>query len=56
MARTLRTEVVGQWKEETLSRVPQDSSKFPTFKVAPQDVLEVVYKKLAGGNYKHMCP
>jgi len=34
-------------------RAPQGESPWPTFKNAPPDVLEVVYKKLADGSYAH---
>jgi methionyl-tRNA formyltransferase len=54
LAGTLMTETVQMWKEKKIIRMPQGESDFPTFKVAPPEVLEVVYEKLARGTYKHM--
>jgi methionyl-tRNA formyltransferase len=54
LAGTLMTETVQMWKEKKITRIPQGKSNFPTFKVAPPEVLEVVYEKLARGTYKHM--
>jgi methionyl-tRNA formyltransferase len=53
MAGTLMTEAVGMWKRGEITRTPQGESQLPTFKVAPPEVLDVVYKKLAEGTYRH---
>lgn len=53
MAGTLMTEAVGMWKRGEMTRTPQGESELPTFKVAPPEVLEVVYRKLAEGTYGH---
>ena len=42
----------GEWGA---MRQPQGDSKWPTFKNAPEDVLEVVRKKLADETYAHYC-
>lgn len=54
LAGTLMTETVQMWKENRIIRIPQGESTFPTFKVAPTEVLEVVYEKLSRATYKHM--
>ncbi len=41
---------MGQWNE---MRKPQGESDHPTFRNAPDDVLEVVYKKLEEQTYAH---
>lgn len=53
MAGTLMVEAVSMWKEGSIVRKPQVKSEFPTFRVPPREVLEVVYKKLEEGTYKH---
>ena len=53
MAGTLMTEAVTMWKRGEMTRTPQGESALPTFKVAPPEVLEVVYRKLAEGTYRH---
>jgi len=53
MAGTLMVEAVTMWKEGSIVREPQGSSEFPTFRVPPREVLQVVYKKLGEGTYKH---
>ncbi|MBD3207365.1 hypothetical protein GF319_13620 [Candidatus Bathyarchaeota archaeon] len=53
MAGTLMVEAVTMWKEGSISRTPQGDSEFPTFRVAPPEVLEVVHKKLRDRFYKH---
>jgi methionyl-tRNA formyltransferase len=53
MAGTLMTEAVTMWEKDEMTRTPQGESALPTFKVAPPEVLEVVYRKLAEGTYKH---
>ena len=53
MAGTLMTEAVTMWRRGEVSRTPQGESGLPTFKVAPPEVLDVVYRKLAEGTYKH---
>jgi methionyl-tRNA formyltransferase len=53
MAGTLMTEAVGMWRRGAITRTPQGESGLPTFKVAPPEVLEVVYRKLAEGTYRH---
>jgi hypothetical protein len=40
----------GQWPR---MRKPQGHGEHPTFKNAPEEVLEVVYKKLADQTYAH---
>ncbi len=40
----------GQWNE---MRRPQGESEHPTFRNAPDEVLEVVYKKLEEQTYAH---
>jgi len=53
MAGTLMVEAVTMWKEGSITRTPQGESEFPTFRVAPPEVLEVVHKKLDEEVYKH---
>lgn len=53
MAGTLMVEAVTMWKEGTITRIPQNKSEYPTFRVPPQEILEIVYKKLREGTYKH---
>lgn len=53
MAGTLMTEAVGMWLKGDITRTPQGESGLPTFKVAPPEVLDVVYRKLAEGTYRH---
>jgi len=53
MAGTLMSEAVGLWKEGRFVRTPQGESELPTFKVAPPKVLDVVYRKLREGTYRH---
>jgi hypothetical protein len=43
---------VDQWTKGTLMGTPQPVGK-EALKVAPPDVLDVVYKKLRDGTYKH---
>jgi methionyl-tRNA formyltransferase len=52
-AGTLMTEAVTAWKNNSLVRTPQGESKYPTFRVPPADVMEVVYQKLRDQTYKH---
>ena len=52
-AGTLMTEAVTAWKNNSLVRTPQGESKYPTFKVPPPEVMEVVYQKLRDQTYKH---
>ena len=47
------TEAVTAWKNNSLVRTPQGESKYPTFRVPPADVMEVVYQKLRDQTYKH---
>jgi len=53
MAGTLMTEAVGMWRKGDITRTSQGENGLPTFKVAPPEVLEVVYRKLAEGTYRH---
>ena len=53
MAGALMTEVVTMWRKDEITRTSQGESELPTFKVAPPEVLEVVYRKLAEGTYRH---
>jgi methionyl-tRNA formyltransferase len=53
MAGTLMVAAVTMWKENSIIRKPQGKSEFPTFRVPPREVLQVVYKKLEEGTYKH---
>lgn len=53
MAGALMTEAVTMWKKGEMTRTPQGESALSTFKVAPPEVLEVVYRKLAEGTYRH---
>jgi methionyl-tRNA formyltransferase len=53
MAGTLMTEAVDIWRRGEITRTPQGESGLPTFKVAPPEVLDVVYRKLAEGTYRH---
>ncbi len=53
MAGTLMTEAVTMWRKGEVTRMPQGEGALPTFKVAPPEVLEVVYGKLADGTYRH---
>ena len=52
-AGTLMTEAVTSWKNNSLVRTLQGESKYPTFRVPPADVMEVVYQKLRDQTYKH---
>lgn len=54
MAGKLMTEAVEMWKNRKITRIPQGESALPTLKVAPPEILKVVYEKLAKGTYKHM--
>jgi methionyl-tRNA formyltransferase len=49
----LMTEAVTAWKKGELTRTPQGDSNLPTFKVPPDEVMEVVFKKLRDQTYKH---
>ena len=40
----------GRWHE---MRHPQGESEYPTFRNAPEDVLQFVYEKLAEEKYAH---
>jgi len=42
----------GEWNE---MRRPQGEAEHPTFRNAPDEVLEVVYQKLAEQTYAHYC-
>jgi len=53
MAGALMTEAVTMWRKDEITRTSQGESELPTFKVAPPEVLEVVYRKLAEGTYRH---
>ncbi len=53
MAGTLMTEAVGMWLKDEITRKPQGESELPTFKVAPPEVLDAVYRKLAESTYRH---
>ena len=53
MAGTLMTEAVGMWRKGDITRTSQGENGLPTFKVAPPEVLDVVYRKLAEGTYRH---
>jgi len=53
MAGTLMTEAVTMWRRGDITRTPQGESGLPTFKVAPPEVLDVVYRKLAEGTYRN---
>ncbi len=52
-AGTLMTEAVTAWKNNSLARTPQGESEYPTFKVPPPEVMEVVFQKLRDQTYKH---
>jgi len=52
-AGTLMTEAVTAWKNNALTRTPQGESKYPTFKVPPAEVMEVVFQKLRDQTYKY---
>ena len=50
MKEALMTYVAGKWPQ---MRHPQGESEFPTFRNAPDEVLEVVYEKLSMQTYAH---
>lgn len=52
LAGTLMTEAVDAWTKGKLKGTPQPVGK-EALRVAPPDVLEVVYRKLRDGTYKH---
>ena len=52
-AGTLMTEAVTAWKNKSLVRTPQGESKYPTFRVPSEEIMEVVYQKLRDQTYKH---
>ncbi|KAJ9461506.1 Methionyl-tRNA formyltransferase [Diplonema papillatum] len=56
MSGTLMTEAVLKYQAGTITecRVKQGASDNPTFKNAPDEVIEEVRQKLADGTYKHM--
>jgi methionyl-tRNA formyltransferase len=52
LAGALMTEAVSAWSRGELKGVPQTLGQ-KALRVAPPDVLEVVYRKLQDGTYKH---
>ncbi len=52
LAGELMVYAVGQWTRGTLKGTPQPAGR-EALKVAPPDVLEVVYRKLRDGTYRH---
>ena len=52
LAGELMVYAVDQWKKGTLKGVPQPMGQ-DALKVAPPDVLDIVYRKLREGTYKH---
>ena len=52
LAGELMVYTVDQWKKRTLKGVPQPTGQ-DALKVAPPDVLDIVYRKLKEGTYKH---
>lgn len=52
LAGELMVYAVDQWKKGTLKGVPQPTGQ-DALKVAPPDVLDIVYRKLREGTYKH---
>lgn len=49
---TLMAEAVKSWSEGRLTATPQGEGR-PALRNAPPEVLEVVYRKLAEGTYRH---
>jgi len=52
LAGTLMTEAVDAWRKGTLRMTPQGPG-LEALKVAPPEILDVVYRKLREGTYKH---
>ncbi|MDP2900850.1 MAG: formyltransferase family protein [Candidatus Bathyarchaeota archaeon] len=52
LAGELMVYAVGQWTKGTLKGTPQPAGQ-EALRVAPPDVLDIVYKKLRDGTYKH---
>lgn len=52
MKEALMAYEAGEWN---VMRRPQGESEYPTFRNAPDEVLEVVYQKLAEQTYGHYC-
>jgi len=55
LAGTLMEEALSAWRRDEWPRLrrPQGTSRWPTFKNAPPEVLAVVRRKLAEGTYAH---
>ena len=49
---TLMAEAVKSWSEGRLTATPQGEGR-PALRNAPPEVLEMVYRKLAEGTYRH---